>query len=122
MTRASQAVKSLTTKMAQGVRKIEWKKTHERNEALDCAVLAYAIAYLGGMNLPGWEQQFPAAAGQAEHAESDITSTGMLSPRGVHRRGRKQRGMSVLRQLRSTQRNPRGPHAHTRHYGGVIDR
>ncbi len=51
------------------------------------------------MNPPGWEQQFPAAAGQSENSESDITSTGMLAPRGVQRRGRRQRSMSKLRQL-----------------------
>ena len=52
----------MTIKTKQGFQKLEWQKTRDRNEALDCRVYARAAAWL--MGLDRWDQRRWAQLGE----------------------------------------------------------
>ena len=78
----------VTLKTRQGFQKLEWQKTRERNEALDCRVYARAAAWL--MGIDRWDdRRWEALEGQLTQAEESETPAGQPNRRPTRRQERR---------------------------------
>lgn len=86
----------MTVKTRQGYQKMEWQKTRERNEALDCRVYARAAAWLMGMDR--WDDRrwsaLEAQIGTTSSAGADASVPAPL-PAGQVKTGGRRRRRSV---------------------------
>lgn len=68
----------MTIRTRQGFQKLEWQKTRDRNEALDCRVYARAAAWLMGVDR--WEERrWEALAAQIESGRTEDAPSGAPS-------------------------------------------